>query len=114
MGEDRQKAMKGMPDPKYHEVTEGNAEVRAFFRLPKNEQAAGLMITEGKASRNSRVRLLRSGTVIFDGTIASLKRFKDDVRDVSQGYECGISLDGVNDFQEGDTLEFYKTEQVKQ
>ena len=67
--------MKGMLDPKFQDVTDGYAEVRAVFRLPKNEQAAGLMVTEGRVSRNSRVRLLRSGTVIYDGTIASLKRF---------------------------------------
>ena len=114
LADDVQKAMKGMLDPKFQDVTEGYAEVRAVFRLPRNEQAAGLIITEGKASRNSRVRLLRSGTVIFDGTIASLKRFKEDVREVAQGYECGISLNNFNDFQESDTLEFYRTEQVKQ
>src|SRR5439155_21763177 len=113
LADDVQKAMKGMLDPKFQDVTEGYAEVRAVFRLLRNEQAAGLMITEGKASRNSRVRLLRSGTVIFDGTIASLKRLKDDVREVSQGYECGISLENFNDFQEGDTLEFYRTERAK-
>jgi translation initiation factor IF-2 len=114
LADDVQNAMKGMLDPKFQDVTDGYAEVRAVFRLPKNEQAAGLMITEGKATRNSHVRLLRSGTVMFDGTIASLKRFKDDVREVAQGYECGISLDNFNDFQEGDTLEFYRTEQIKQ
>ncbi len=114
LADDVQKAMKGMLDPKFQDVTDGYAEVRAVFRLPKNEQAAGLMISEGKANRNARVRLLRSGTVMFDGTIASLKRFKEDVRDVAQGYECGISLDNFNDFQEGDTLEFYRSEQIKQ
>ena len=88
------------------------AEVRAVFRLPKNEQAAGLMVTEGKVLRNSRVRLLRNGAVIYDGTISALKRFKDDVREVAQGYECGISLEGFNDFQQDDTLEFYRKEQV--
>jgi translation initiation factor IF-2 len=114
LADDVEKAMKGLLDPKFQDVTEGYAEVRAVFRLPKNEQAAGLMVTEGKATRNSRVRALRSGTVIFDGTISSLKRFKDDVREVASGYECGISLDNFNDFQEGDNLEFYRTEQVKQ
>jgi translation initiation factor IF-2 len=114
LADDVQKAMKGLLDPKFQDVTDGYAEVRAVFRLPKNEQAAGLIITEGKATRNSRVRLLRGGTVMFDGTIASLKRFKEDVREVAQGYECGISLDSFNDFQEGDTLEFYRTEQIKQ
>ena len=79
---------------------------------PKNEQAAGLIVTEGKATRNAQVRLLRNGAVIYDGTVSALKRFKDDVRDVAQGYECGISLTNFNDFQEGDTLEFYRKEQI--
>jgi translation initiation factor IF-2 len=114
LADDVQKAMKGLLDPKFQDVTEGYAEVRAVFRLPRNEQAAGLIITEGRVTRNSKVRLLRSGTVMFDGGISSLKRFKEDVREVAQGYECGISLDNFNDFQEGDTLEFYRTEQVKQ
>lgn len=113
LADDVQKAMKGLLDPKYQDVTEGYAEIRAVFRLPKNEQAAGLMVTEGRISRNSHVRVLRSGTVMFDGTVASLKRFKEDVRDVAAGYECGIGLNGFNDYQEGDTLEFYRTEQVK-
>ncbi len=114
LSEDIEKAMAGMLDPTYHDVTEGYAEVRAVFRLPKNEQAAGLIITEGHVTRNSQVRLLRNGTVMYDGTISALKRFKDDVREVAQGYECGISLANFHDFQEGDTLEFYKKEQVKQ
>ena len=83
-----------------------------MFRLPKNEQAAGLIVTEGRAARNAQVRLLRNGAVIYDGTVSALKRFKDDVRDVAQGYECGISLTNFNDFQEGDTLEFYRKEQI--
>lgn len=112
LSEDIEKAMKGMLDPTFHDVTDGYAEVRAVFRLPKNEQAAGLMVTEGKIVRSSRVRLLRNGAVIYDGTISALKRFKDDVREVAQGYECGISLEGFNDFQEGDTLEFYRKEQI--
>jgi translation initiation factor IF-2 len=112
LSEDIELAMKGMLDPTYHDVTDGYAEVRAVFRLPRNEQAAGLMVTEGKIIRNSQVRVLRGGAVIYDGTISSLKRFKDDVREVAAGYECGISLEGFNDFQEGDTLEFYRKEQV--
>ncbi|MFL5732636.1 MAG: translation initiation factor IF-2 [Chloroflexia bacterium] len=113
LADDVQKAMKGMLDPKFQDVTDGYAEVRAVFRLPRNEQAAGLMVTEGRVTRNSKVRLLRGGAVIYDGTISSLKRFKEDVREVAQGYECGIGLNNFNDFQEGDTLEFYRTEQVK-
>ena len=112
LSEDIENAMKGMLEPTYHDVTDGYAEVRAVFRLPKNEQAAGLMVTEGKVLRNSRVRLLRNGAVIYDGTISALKRFKDDVREVAQGYECGISLENFNDFEDGDTLEFYRKEQV--
>ena len=113
LAEDIEKAMQGLLEPTYQEVTEGYAEVRAVFRLPRNEQAAGLMVTEGKASRNSQVRVLRNGAVIYDGTVASLKRFKDDVREVAQGYECGIMLTNFNDFQVGDVLEFYHKEQVK-
>ena len=113
LAEEIEKSMIGMLDPTFHDVTDGYAEVRAVFRLPKNEQAAGLMVTEGKISRNSQIRLLRNGAVIYDGTVSALKRFKDDVRDVAQGYECGISLTNFNDFQEGDTLEAYRKEQVK-
>jgi translation initiation factor IF-2 len=113
LAEDIEKAMVGMLDPTYHDVTDGYAEVRAVFRLPRNEQAAGLMVTEGRVTRNSQVRLLRNGAVMYDGTVGALKRFKDDVREVTQGYECGISLNNFNDFQEGDTLEFYRKEQVR-
>jgi len=113
LSEDIENAMVGMLDPTYHDVTDGYAEVRAVFRLPKNEQAAGIMVTEGRVTRNSQVRMLRGGAVIYDGTISALKRFKDDVREVTQGYECGISLTNFNDFQEGDTMEFYRKEQVK-
>ncbi len=113
LSEDIEKAMVGMLDPTFHDVTDGYAEVRAVFRLPKNEQAAGLMVTEGKITRNSQVRMLRGGAVIYTGTISALKRFKDDVREVAQGYECGISLTSFNDFQEGDTLEFFRKEQVR-
>jgi translation initiation factor IF-2 len=113
LSEDIEKAMRGLLDPEFQDVTDGYAEVRAVFRLPKNEQAAGLMVTEGKISRNSQVRALRNGAVIYDGTVASLKRFKDDVREVSEGYECGISLRDFNDFEVGDTLEFYRKEQVR-
>jgi translation initiation factor IF-2 len=112
LSEDIELAMKGMLDPTYHDVTDGYAEVRAVFRLPKNEQAAGLMVTEGKIARNAQVRVLRGGAVVYDGTVSSLKRFKDDVREVAAGYECGIGLEGFHDFQEGDTLEFYRKEQV--
>jgi translation initiation factor IF-2 len=113
LSEDIEKAMQGLLDPTFRDVTDGYAEVRAVFRLPRNEQAAGLIVTEGKITRNGQVRLLRNGAVIYDGTVSSLKRFKDDVREVAQGYECGIGLNNFHDFQEGDTLEFYRKEQVR-
>ncbi|HET6261708.1 MAG TPA: translation initiation factor IF-2, partial [Chloroflexia bacterium] len=113
LSEDIEKAMRGLLDPTFRDVTDGYAEVRAVFRLPRNEQAAGLIVTEGRITRNGQVRLLRNGAVIYDGTVSSLKRFKDDVREVAQGYECGIGLNNFHDFQEGDTLEFYRKEQVR-
>lgn len=110
--DDIKAAMKGLLEPETREVTDGYAEVRQIFRLPNRIQAAGLYVLDGKILRNDRVRVLRSGTVIHDGTVATLKRFKDDVREVAAGYECGVGLDGFNDFQEGDQLEFYHREQV--
>jgi translation initiation factor IF-2 len=110
--DDIEAAMKGLLEPETREVTDGYAEVRQIFRLPNRIQAAGLYVIDGRALRNDRVRVLRSGTVVHDGTVASLKRFKDDVREVAAGYECGLSLDGFNDFKEGDQLEFYHVEKV--
>jgi translation initiation factor IF-2 len=112
LADDIQAAMKGLLEPETREVTDGYAEVRQVFKLPNRLQAAGLYVLDGRALRNDRVRVLRSGTVVHDGTVASLKRFKDDVREVASGYECGLSLDGFNDFQEGDQLEFYHVEKV--
>ncbi|NJK82262.1 MAG: translation initiation factor IF-2, partial [Chloroflexaceae bacterium] len=110
--EDIKKAMVGMLEPEYQEVVEGYAEVRNTFRLPSKEIVAGLYVSDGKILRNHSVRVLRSGVVIHDGRIGSLKRFKDDVREVTSGYECGLIVDGFNDVQPDDTMEFYRTEQV--
>jgi len=110
--DDIEAAMKGLLEPENREVTDGYAEVRQIFRLPNRVQAAGLYVLDGKVLRNDRVRVLRSGTVVHDGTVATLKRFKDDVREVASGFECGVSLDNFNDYQEGDQLEFYHTEKV--
>jgi translation initiation factor IF-2 len=112
LADDIEAAMKGLLEPESREVTDGYAEVRQIFKLPNRLQAAGLYVIDGRALRNDRVRVLRSGTVVHDGTVASLKRFKDDVREVAAGYECGLSLDGFNDFKEGDQLEFYHVEKV--
>lgn len=111
--DDVRAALSGMLDPEYREVVDGYADVRQVFRLPGKEQAAGLYITDGKAIRNSRVRVLRGGTVVFDGTVSSLKRFKDDVREVQSGYECGLGVTNFHEFEEGDNVEFYHQEQVK-
>jgi len=110
--DDVKAALAGLLEPESKEVIDGYAEVRAVFRLPNKEQAAGLYVLDGKALRNSRVRVIRNGAVIYDGTVSSLKRFKDDVREVAAGYECGLTVANFNDFQEGDHIEFYHTEQV--
>jgi len=111
--DDVKKAMRGMLAPTTREVVDGYAEVRQSFNLPGKIVAAGLYVTEGKALRNDRARLLRGGVVIHEGTLASLKRFKDDVREVAAGYECGMTMNEFNDIEVGDTLEFYHTEQVQ-
>lgn len=111
--DDVQKAMQGMLTPKTREVIDGYAEVRQTFRLPGKVVVAGLYVTDGKALRSDQARVLRGGVVVHSGPIAALKRFKDDVREVAAGYECGLSLEGFGDFEVGDTLEFYHTEEVK-
>jgi translation initiation factor IF-2 len=105
-------AMTGMLAPVFQDVTDGYAEVRETFRLPNGDVVAGLYVLDGKVIRNVRARVLRSGTVVHEGTIKSLRRFKDDVREVAAGYECGLSLDGFNDIQVKDQLEFFHREEV--
>jgi translation initiation factor IF-2 len=105
-------AMTGLLAPVFEDVTDGYAEVRDTFKLPNNDVVAGLYVLDGKIIRNSRARVLRSGTVVFEGGIKSLRRFKDDVREVAAGYECGIGLDGFNDIQVGDQIEFLHREEV--
>jgi translation initiation factor IF-2 len=106
-------AMTGMLAPESREVTDGYAEVRQVFRLPTREVIAGLYVLDGKGTRNSRVRVLRSGAVLHDGTVSSLKRFKDDVREVQAGYECGLGIVNFNDIEEGDQIEFYHVEEIE-
>ena len=110
--EDLNKAMIGLLEPEIREVTEGFAEVRNTFRLPNRDVIAGLIVTDGKIIRNSNVRVLRSGVVMYDGKIATLRRFKDDVREVQTGYECGLNVEGFNDIQVTDTLEFYRRDKI--
>jgi len=105
-------AMTGMLAPIYQDKTEGYAEVRETFKLPGGDVVAGLYVLDGRINRNSKVRVLRSGLVLHTGTVKSLKRFKDDVREVAAGYECGAGLDNFNDLQIGDQLEFFHEEEV--
>jgi translation initiation factor IF-2 len=105
-------AMTGLLAPVFQDVTDGYAEVRNTFKLPGNDVVAGLYVLDGRVMRSSRARVLRSGTVVFEGGIKSLKRFKDDAREVAAGYECGLGLDGFNDLQVGDQLEFFHREEV--
>lgn len=111
--EDMEAAMKGMLEPEYREVTLGQVEVRTTFKVPKVGTIAGSYVLEGKVVNGSPVRLIRDGVVIYEGKIESLRRFKDDVREVAGGYECGIGLHNFNDIKEGDILEVYTVEEVR-
>ncbi len=109
---DIEKALKGMLAPEYIEVIEGRAEVRNIFPAAKKAKIAGIYIAEGKVNRNSMVRVKRAGKLITETSVVSLRRFKDDVREVAAGFECGIGLKDYDDFQVGDILEFYKKEKA--
>jgi len=111
--DDIKQALTGMLEPKYQELFLGRAEVREVFRVPKVGAVGGCYVTEGKILRSGQVRVIRDGTVIHEGAIASLKRFKDDVREVATGYECGIGLEKFNDIKVGDILEVFTQEEVK-
>jgi translation initiation factor IF-2 len=108
--EDVDKALKGMLEPTEVEVIDGHADVRAVFPAGKKEKAAGIYVTEGKVMRGSSVRVMRGGQKIHESAVTSLRRFKEDVREVATGYECGVGVQGFNDFQVGDTLEFFRIE----
>ena len=99
-----------MLEPTYVEVIDGRAETRAVFPAGKGAKAAGVYVTDGKISRNASVRVRRGKEVLADSTVISLKRFKDDVKEVASGYECGVGVKDFNDFQVGDVLEFYRME----
>jgi translation initiation factor IF-2 len=106
-------AAKGMLEPKMHKVLVGKAQVRAMFSVPKVGMVAGCYVQDGRITRNSEVRVLRNGVVLHEGKLSSLKRFKDDVREVQSGFECGIGVDGFEKFEEGDVIEAYLTERVE-
>jgi translation initiation factor IF-2 len=111
--EDVEAAMKGMLEPTYREVVLGFAEVRNTFRISSVGTVAGCYITNGKVTRNANVRIVRDGIVVHEGTISSLKRFKDDVREVAAGYECGIGISNFNDIKEGDIIEAFIEEEIQ-
>lgn len=105
-------AMEGLLRPVEKEVFVGKAEVRQTFSVPKAGTVAGCFVIEGKVVRNNKVKVVRDKGIVFEGKISSLKRFKDDVKEVLQGFECGVSLEGFNDIKVGDSLEFYEIQQV--
>ncbi|MNH99951.1 Translation initiation factor IF-2 [compost metagenome] len=111
--EEIEQAMKGMLDPVYKEAVIGHAEVRNTFKISKVGTIAGCMVTSGKITRAAEARLIRDGIVVYEGKIDSLKRFKDDAKEVAQGYECGITLDNYNDLKEGDVIEAFIMETVE-
>jgi translation initiation factor IF-2 len=111
--EDIEQALVGMLKPEEVEETIGEAEVRALFRVSRLGTIAGCYVTNGLVRRNAQVRVVRDGTVVQETGIADLKRFKDDVREVQEGFECGIRLEGFNDIKEGDVLELYETRQIE-
>jgi translation initiation factor IF-2 len=111
--DDIRQALVGMLSPEQREETIGEAEVRALFRASRLGVIAGCYVTNGVIRRNAQIRVVREGTVVYETTIASLKRFKDDVREVQEGFECGILLEGFNDVKEGDVLEAYETRQIE-
>ena len=111
--EDVQKAMKGLLEPEYKEVMLGHAEVRNTFRITGAGTVAGCYVKDGKLQRNAEVRLIRDNVVVFEGKLSSLKRFKDDVKEVADGYECGVSFDSFNDIKEGDIVECYVMEEIE-
>ncbi len=111
--EEIEQALVGMLAPVTHEETIGEVEVRALFRVSRLGTIAGSYVTHGVVRRGARVRVVRDGTVVIETSIAQLKRFKDDVREVQEGFECGILLDGFNDVKEGDVLEVYEMREVE-
>ncbi|NBP50288.1 MAG: translation initiation factor IF-2 [Actinobacteria bacterium] len=111
--EDIEKAMKGMLAPEFEEVVTGEAEVREIFRAPKVGAIAGCFVRSGVITRGSKVRFLRDGTIIWKGSISSLRRFKDDVREVREGFECGIGLSDFQDLKQGDLIETYDLKEIE-
>ena len=111
--EEIESAMKGLLDPEFEEQVIGQAEVRQTFKVSKVGTIAGSYVTEGKITRNAGVRVIRDGIVQFEGELDTLKRFKDDAKEVSQGYECGITIANFNDIKEGDIIEAFEMVEIE-
>ena len=112
--EEIEAAMKGMLDPKFKEAILGHAEIRQTFKVSGVGTIGGAYVLDGKIARNAQVRVVRDGVVFHEGVLNSLKRFKDDVREVASGYECGIGIEKFNDIKEGDVIECFIMEEIKQ
>jgi translation initiation factor IF-2 len=110
---DMKAAMEGLLEPIYKETDIGRAEVRELFKVPKLGTIAGSYVTDGKITRNANLRLVRDGVLIYNSKVLSLRRFKDDVKEVSAGFECGIGIEGFNDIRIGDIIEAYISEEVE-
>jgi translation initiation factor IF-2 len=110
--EDIESAMVGMLAPEYEEVVTGDAEVREIFSVPRIGKIAGCYVTNGVITRGSKVRFLREGTIIWKGSVNSLRRFKDDAREVAAGYECGIGLSDFQDLKDGDIIETFEEREI--
>lgn len=107
-------AMKGMLTPKFKEVELGRVEVREVYKITGSGIVAGCYVTEGKVIRGAQLRLVRDGIVVHEGTVSSLRRFKDDVKEVPHGYECGITIEKYSDIKVGDIMEIFVMEEIKQ
>ena len=110
---DLKDAMEGMLSPEMKEEVTGTAEIREIFKVSKVGTIAGCMVTDGKIFRNSRIRIIREGVVVFTGELSTLKRFKDDVKDVSKGYDCGMQIKNYNDIEQLDIIEAFQEVEVK-
>jgi translation initiation factor IF-2 len=111
--EDMQALMVGLLDPTYKETLVGNAQIREVFKVTKSGNVAGCMVTDGKVTRGNKVRLLRDNIVIHEGTLKSLRRFKDEVKEVQHGFECGMAFENYEDMKVGDIVECFDVEQVQ-
>ena len=106
-------AMKGMLAPEMEEVVTGQAEIRHIYKVSKVGNIAGCYVTDGSIKRDCGIRLIREGIIVYEGKLASLKRFKDDAKEVNQGYECGLTIENYNDIKEGDIVEGYVMQEVE-